>query len=191
MSDAERILLHICCAPDATVPWQALRDDGYEVTGYFYGNNIHPEAEWLMRRDAVQKLADIVLCDVSLAPYQPDSWLSCTLSLKDEPEGGARCRLCFETQLSSAADYAVEFGFGCLCTTLTISPHKDPALINTLGDRICRERALKWLPRVWRKNDGFKLSVERSRCWGLYRQNYCGCRYSIRSVVSSNNEIRD
>ena len=192
MSDTERLLLHICCAPDATVPWPALREkDGYEVTGYFYGNNIHPESEWLMRRDAVQKLADIVRCDVMIVPYEPDSWLSRTLSLKGEPEGGARCRLCFETQLSSAADYAAESGFGCLCTTLTISPHKDPVLINTLGDRICRERGLCWLPRVWRKKDGFKLSAERSRGWGLYRQNYCGCRYSIRSVVSSNNEIRD
>lgn len=147
------------------MPWPALGEEGYEVTGYFYGNNIHPEAEWLMRRDAVLKLADIMRCGVKLAPYEPDLWLLSAEALKDEPEGGARCRLCFEKQLSEAACCAAENGFEHLCTTLTISPHKDPVLINSIGEKICSERGLNWLPRVWRKREGFKLSVARSRDW--------------------------
>ncbi|MDL2264058.1 epoxyqueuosine reductase QueH [Synergistaceae bacterium OttesenSCG-928-I11] len=174
------VLLHICCAPDGTVPWPALLDEGYGVTGFFYGNNIYPAEEWARRRDAVLTLAESVGMPVVVADYVPDEWLERTAELKDCPEGGERCAVCFGLQLGAAAAYAATNGFGAICTTLTISPHKDPVLLNEIGKKISRTHRVEWLERVWRKGDGFKKSVRISREMGLYRQNYCGCAYSLR-----------
>jgi predicted adenine nucleotide alpha hydrolase (AANH) superfamily ATPase len=185
MSEGKAVL-HICCAPDATVPWKSLADEGFDVTGFFYGNNIHPAEEWERRRDAVIKLAGIYAMNVSAAEYNSAEWLDETARLADEPEGGKRCAECFRLQLTAAANFAARCGAGCLCTTLTISPHKDPSLINETGRVICElidiknKNKIKWLPRIWRKNDGFRKSVALSKSFGLYRQNYCGCGYSMR-----------
>ena len=174
------MLLHICCAPDATVPWPALAAEGFDVTGFFYGGNIHPVSEWELRRGAVSKLSGVLGMDAEIAPYDPDAWLSETAAFADEREGGARCEVCFGMQLASAANFASERGFDCVCTTLSISPHKNPAAINRAGRSGAGSAGVEWVERVWRKNDGFKLSVARSREMGLYRQNYCGCVYSER-----------
>jgi predicted adenine nucleotide alpha hydrolase (AANH) superfamily ATPase len=154
--------------------------EGYETVGFFYGSNIHPAGEWRLRMDAVKKLSSIMGAESEIAPYDPEIWLRATGGLSGEPEGGARCRACFGLQLSSAARFAAELGFGYLCTTLSISPHKDPALIDAVGEAHAKEAGVRWVSRVWRKNDGFRLSVGMSREMGLYRQNYCGCRYSAR-----------
>jgi predicted adenine nucleotide alpha hydrolase (AANH) superfamily ATPase len=181
LPDKEGLLLHVCCAPDATIPWPALVGEGFEVCGFFYGDNIHPQSEWLLRKEAVISLARILNARVETGEYDPRRWLEKVSHLKDRPEGGERCELCFELQLLASAEFAVRIGFRYLTTTLTISPHKDPELINGIGSRICADRGLEWAPKVWRKNDGFRLSVARSREFGLYRQNYCGCTYSIRT----------
>jgi predicted adenine nucleotide alpha hydrolase (AANH) superfamily ATPase len=172
-----RLTLHICCAPDATTPWPALAEE-YDVIGFFYGSNIHPLDEWLKRRDAVGKLSAILGAEAEIASYEPDLWLSEVGELASMPEGGARCEVCFRLQLEAAASFAVSNGCGYLCTTLSISPHKDPELINRVGMIVSDIAGIEWVYRVWRKNDGFKLSVNRSREMGLYRQNYCGCVYS-------------
>jgi len=181
LENDEKLLLHICCAPDATVPLSDLKREGWAVTGYFYGCNIHPEAEYLKRAEAVRVLCSVLLADAVFPGYDPQSWYLVTSGLSDEPEGGKRCEVCFAAQLRAAAEYAKENGFGYLTTTLTISPHKDPALINRLGTEAASEFGLVWLDRVWRKNDGFKRSVAESRRLGLYRQIYCGCIYSERT----------
>jgi predicted adenine nucleotide alpha hydrolase (AANH) superfamily ATPase len=178
--EGKKILLHLCCAPDAAVPWPALAGEGFDVCGFFYGDNIHPEEEWLRRAEAVEKLAGIMGARFERGDYNPSRWLAEASAFKDEPEGGKRCALCFGLQLEAAADAAILGGFSCLCTTLTISPHKDPALINRIGSEVCAGVGIEWIPRVWRKGDGFKLSVGKSLEWGLYRQNYCGCAYSFR-----------
>jgi predicted adenine nucleotide alpha hydrolase (AANH) superfamily ATPase len=175
-------LLHVCCAPDATVPWPALREEGFEVDGFFYGSNIHPEDEWARRRDAVKKLAAALGERPVIFPYDPESWLGLTRNTAREPEGGARCRICFRAQLKASAEYAASMGYKHLCTTLSISPHKDPLAINMIGSSVADSFGVKWLERVWRKKDGFKMSVSRSRELGLYRQNYCGCVYSSRQI---------
>jgi predicted adenine nucleotide alpha hydrolase (AANH) superfamily ATPase len=176
----KRVLLHVCCAPDATVPWPALAEEGFDVGGFFYGGNIHPEDEWERRRDAVARFAGLVSAEVAVAPYEPDSWLGATLNAASEPEGGGRCAICIGVQLEAAAEYARANGYGCLCSTLSISPHKKPGEINGIGADRARAAGVEWICRVWRKNDGFKLSVARSTKMGLYRQNYCGCVYSVR-----------
>lgn len=176
----DRLLLHICCAPDGTVPWVELESQGFEVTGFFYGNNIHPEEEYHLRSQAVSRLAEEHGNRLLPSHYRPELWIKATEALGTEPEGGARCPLCFRLQLEAAARAAAGEGIKFLCTTLTISPHKDPGLLNRLGEEICAASDLIWVERIWRKNGGFVRSVAESRRLGLYRQNYCGCMYSIR-----------
>ena len=164
----KRLLLHICCAPDATVPWPSLIGEGCETAGYFYGGNIHPKMEYDKRAAAVSALAD----------YSPEPWFEAVRGLEKEPERGARCEKCFALQLEAASEWGAAHGFTHLCTTLTISPHKNVNLINEIGARAAAARGLVWVERIWRKNNGFKRSVEISKALGLYRQNYCGCIFS-------------
>lgn len=176
--NGKRLLLHICCAPDATVPWPALIGEGCETVGYFYGGNIHPREEYDKRAQALFALASHTGAELFLAEYSPGPWFEAVRGLEREPERGARCRRCFALQLTAAAEWGERNGFTHLCTTLTISPHKDVKLINEIGARAAAARGLVWVERVWRKNDGFKRSVAISRELGLYRQNYCGCIFS-------------
>lgn len=174
-----KLLLHICCAPDATVPWRALVDEGFDVVGYFYGSNIHPADEYDKRREAVEKLAREMAGSVIFAPYEPEIWMDKVRHLAGEPEGGKRCTLCFALQLKSALAEALKRQCDAMATSLTISPHKDPNRINALGHALCRPTGVEWVDRIWRKRGGFALSVKESLRLGLYRQRYCGCIYSI------------
>lgn len=177
-----KLLLHICCAPDATVPFPALLAEGYDVTGFLYGGNIHPAAEYAKRRAALERFSMVIGENVIAEQYEPEQWLSATGEYAGEPEGGARCAVCFALQLEAAARCAAENKFACLSTTLTISPHKDPSLINRTGLRAAEKYGVEWVEKIWRKNDGFKRSVSESKKLGLYRQSYCGCAYSERTV---------
>ena len=174
------LLLHICCAPDATVPWSELINENYDVTGYFYGSNIHPQDEYQKRAEALKVLSDKLNGKAVFADYRPQEWQKNTEMFADEPEGGRRCEECFKLQLDAAAKYAKENGFTYISTTLTISPHKNVGLINSIGSDSAKRYDLTWVEKVWRKNNGFKRSVDESRRFGLYRQNYCGCVYSMR-----------
>ncbi|MEG1825060.1 MAG: epoxyqueuosine reductase QueH [Cloacibacillus sp.] len=176
------LLLHICCAPDACVPWPELIEDGYAVCGYFYGGNIHPEEEFNRRAEAVRTLADAAAAPLLPALYDPKPWFDAVRGLESEPERGLRCRRCIALQLEETAKAAANGGFTHLCTTLTISPHKDAAYINKTGAETAARHGLIWLEKIWRKNDGFKRSVDESRRLGLYRQNYCGCLFSMRKA---------
>ena len=177
--DRVKLMLHICCAPDATVPWPELLADGFDVRGFFYGGNIHPFEEYEKRADAVRSLSSILNREAVFPEYETERWFSATEAYKDEPERGKRCPVCFRLQLESAAKCAVSCGCTHLSTTLTISPHKDPVLINNIGSEISLAHGLVWVDRIWRKNNGFKRSVEESKRMGIYRQNYCGCAYSV------------
>jgi len=172
--------LHICCAPDATVPWEELARE-YEVSGYFYGSNIYPEKEYLRRRKAVEVLKKHREGKVFFEKWNPQEWIEKTRKYATEPERGRRCSLCFYLQLSRAAWMARKVGCSCLCTTLTISPHKNVLRIQAIGNHVATRYGLEWLSRVWRKEGGFQRSVAESRDLGLYRQNYCGCLYSMQN----------
>lgn len=119
------------------------------------------------------------------APYDPEDWFSAVQGLEDCPEGGARCAVCFEMRLRKTAQAAAARkdrgdAFDYFTTTLTISPLKDAALLNEIGERMAEEYGVKWLPSDFKKRDGYKRSLELSRSFGLYRQNYCGCVFSQR-----------
>ena len=175
----QRLLLHICCAPDATIPWPKLLES-YDVTGFFYGSNIHPIEEYAKRADSVEILRKSLSGEVFFPPYEPEAWHAKADELKSEPEGGARCAVCFREQFEATAKYARENNFEFITTTLTISPHKNVKLINEIGQAVANFHGVKWLDFVWRKNNGFLASIKRSKELGLYRQNYCGCIWSKR-----------
>jgi len=171
------MLLHICCAPDATVVIERLSPE-YDLTGYFYNPNIHPKREYYLRLEEMKKLAERLNLQLVWDEYDVDRWFALTRDLKDEPEGGRRCEVCFRMRLERAADYAKANGFDIFTTVLTVSPHKKAEVINRIGEEIANEYEVQFLSANFKKKDGFKRSVELSKKFGLYRQDYCGCVYS-------------
>lgn len=179
MAGRQELLLHLCCAPCGTVGWSTLASEGLDVTGFFYGANIHPQKEWRLRQEATALLAQAMNRPVIAAPWEPRRWLEAVAPWRDEPECGRRCQLCFELQLEAAAQAAVQRGITRLCTSLTNSRQKDPQLINGIGAAVAHRWGLQWEERIWRKNNGVARSVQMAKELGLYRQNYCGCMYSM------------
>lgn len=183
MSIGRSLLLHICCGPDATVPVPDLLTEGFDVTGFFYGGNIHPRREFDLRRTAVERVSAEWGVETIIPGYDPIPWFREVLlrGLSDEKEGGLRCSLCFRLQFREAARMASSMGFDFMTTTLTISPHKNPLEVNSIGKEEAGLAGVGWIDRVWRKKEGFKRSIAESGRLGLYRQTYCGCIYSARN----------
>lgn len=176
-----KVLLHACCAPCLTNSIEELKKEGFDVTVYFYNPNIAPYVEYRKRLEEL-----IGFCQKQNYPLIIEEggfafWQEICSSFKDEKEGGKRCEKCFETRLEKAASFAAEQGFEYFCTTLTISPHKNSKIINTTGEKLTEKFSVKFLTRDFKKNDGFKKSLYISKEFGLFRQNYCGCEYSIRN----------
>ncbi|RLC69731.1 MAG: hypothetical protein DRI26_08505 [Chloroflexi bacterium] len=172
-----RILLHICCGVCAASVVERLRQEGYEVTGFFFNPNIHPSQEYERRLEVARQVAKRLNFPLKVGPYRPKEWLKETLPLRNEPEGGERCRVCFRLRLAETYHKLFELGGEVFTTTLTVSPHKSAQVINQIGREIGGER---FLERDFKKRDGFKRSIELAKSWGLYRQDYCGCIYSLK-----------
>ena len=152
----------------------------YNITVLFYNPNIEPQEEYEKRKKELIKLLDEASfpSDVIMLENEYDNaaFSTAALSLRDEPEGGARCRVCFELRLSETAARAKAGEYDVFATTLSVSPHKDAKLINEIGAQIASEYGIKYLASDFKKNDGYKRSVELSKKYGLYRQEYCGCK---------------
>ncbi|MEO0107662.1 MAG: epoxyqueuosine reductase QueH [candidate division WOR-3 bacterium] len=183
---SRRILLHICCAPCATTPIRRLQDSGYDVLGYFYNPNIHPEKEYYQRLLEVQRLCRLWQISLELGEYDWDRWQAEVRGLESEPEAGRRCPVCFRFRLQATAELALARNVPEITTTLTLSPRKRAEIINLIGQEVCAatgdeegENAIRFYPADWKKQDGHKQSLEVSRQLNLYRQDYCGCRYSL------------
>ncbi len=177
-----KILLNVCCAPDATHCINALREQGYEITTFFYNPNIHPESEYLKRVEDMKKLAKTEnVQNIGDLPYDIDKWHELCDAMANEPEGGKRCEICFKMRLEKTSQKAKELGIEIFATTLTISPHKNAALINKLGKEAGLKYGVNYYESDFKKKDGFKKSIELSKKHNLYRQNYCGCIYSVKA----------
>ncbi len=174
-----RILMHICCAPDATVGFERLSPFG-KVLGYFYNPNIEPLAEYHRREAEARRLAGLMKFDYREGRPDRQAWRTAVAGFEDEPERGERCRRCIEHNLEAAAKAASELNIPAFATTLTISPHKDVDYIHARGAEIAGRHGLEYIAETLRKKDGFKQSLVYSKKYGLYRQDYCGCRWSIR-----------
>jgi len=176
-----KVLLQSCCAPCSSYVVEYLHDK-MDLTLFYYNPNIFPEEEFRLRFDEVARLLREMPLknEVGLleGKYDPQRFFDMAQGLEDVPEGGARCAKCFELRLRETALKAKELGFEYFGTTLTISPLKNAALINEIGLEIARETGVEWLPSDFKKRGGYQRSIELSRQYGLYRQNFCGCVFS-------------
>jgi len=172
------VLLHICCAPDSTAVYERLSPD-FEVFGFFHNPNIHPASEFRKRLTETRKVALELGFSLIAPAFDPGSWNRAVQGLEEEPEGGDRCAVCFRFNLRAAARKAQELGIPFFTTTLTISPHKDAERILKIGRESGSEFGVSFLRENFKKRDGFMRSLELSRDLELYRQNYCGCRFSL------------
>jgi len=176
-----KVLLHTCCGPCASACAPALRSAGHETAAFFSNSNIAPEAEFAKRLDALRTLARADGFEVFADPPRHAEWLEkVARGFEDAPEKGARCERCWRYNLGRAAEFAAENGFDAFTTSLTVSPHKPSARIFEAGEEAAAKAGVRFLREDFKKKDGFKRSLERSRELGLYRQSWCGCEFSHR-----------
>jgi len=173
-----KFLLHVCCANCLLYPAAALSED-FQVYFYFYNPNIHPESEYIKRLKYVKLVTETYKAPLIVGRYEKKMWLDSTGTLKSEPEGGLRCGLCFKIRLQKTAKTAKKLGFDLFGTTLTISPHKNQAVVNSTGTTISKEENIKFYVADFKKKDGFKKTMQLSNEHKIYRQSYCGCAYSM------------
>ncbi|UCB43014.1 MAG: epoxyqueuosine reductase QueH [Dehalococcoidales bacterium] len=173
-----KVLLHVCCGVCAAGVTEQLVAEGHEVIGLFYNPNIHPTEEYTRRLEVADRVAAAFGFPLTVPPYNPDEWFREAEMLASEPEGGKRCEVCFRLRLRKAYDYMMGQQIDVFTTTLTIGPRKSADIINRIGQEIGGDL---FLSRDFKKKAGFQRAMELSKQWQLYRQDYCGCVYSIRS----------
>lgn len=179
------LLLHACCAPCSSYCLEYL-SQYFSITVLFYNPNISPETEYNKRVDEIRRLIDGLPVNnkVSLIEgrYLPSEFYNSVKGLEKEPEGGKRCHVCYELRLREAAITAKELGFDYFTTTLSISPLKDAEKLNEIGKKLSDEYGVAYLYSDFKKKNGYKRSIELSREYKLYRQNFCGCVFSRREA---------
>ena len=177
------LLLHACCAPCSSYCLEYLSKT-FDITVLFYNPNIESEMEFNKRVDELIRFIDecrsIEGVNHEILDYDNSEFYNAVEGLEDEKEGGVRCFKCYELRLRKTAEYAKEHDFEYITTTLTISPHKNSDKINEIGVKVAEEYGLKYLLSDFKKNDGFKRSIELSKEYDLYRQSFCGCEFSKR-----------
>ncbi len=173
------LLLHVCCGPCATAVIERLAP-AYDLTLLWYNPNIHPTEECIRRLQAARDLADRLGLTLHVHEGGEAEFAAVAQGLEYEPEGGERCRRCYALRLRHALETARTLGLPTVATTLSISPHKPAAAINEVGRRLADELGLTFLEADFKQQAGFQRSVELSKQYGLYRQNYCGCEFSRR-----------
>ena len=176
-----RLLLHVCCAPCSSAVLERL-SPVFDITLFFDNPNLDTGDEHRLRGEETLRLAAELglLHQVIISPYDPASYYKAVQGLEGEPEGGARCRECFRLRLLNSARKARELGCDWFTTTLTISPRKDAALLNGLGEEAGEAAGISFLPSDFKKRGGYQRSIVLSREKSLYRQDYCGCVFSRR-----------
>lgn len=184
-ADVPRLLLHSCCAPCSSYCMEYLREY-FRITVFYYNPNITEREEYLKRVKEEIRLIDAYNLQTSErneikfieGDYEPDRFLEMAKGLENCAEGGERCFRCYEMRLRKTAELAEEMQFDYFTTTLTISPMKNAEKLNEIGERLGKEYGVHWLPSDFKKRGGYQRSIELSKEYGLYRQNYCGCVYS-------------
>ena len=176
-----KILVHICCAPDALFVLNLLANT-YDVRGYFYNPNIHPEQEHELRLEEARKVAKFLSVTLIEGDYDSEKWFAITRKFRSEPEKGTRCDICYAMRLERTAAVAAQRGFDMFTTVMSLSPLKKADVINRIGRMWAARYNVQFLEANFKKKDGFRKSVMMSKNFGLYRQNYCGCEYSRRQA---------
>ena len=177
VKEKKKLLLHSCCAPCSSYSFLFLKDK-FDISSLYYNPNIQPKAEHDKRLEELKRLIKEMNLDIKVIEEYDDNFLELVKGLECEPERGKRCTLCYELRLRKCASLAKSLGFDCFSTTLSISPYKDAKRLNEIGERLEKELGIEYLYLDLKKNDGYKKSIELSKKYNLYRQNYCGCIFS-------------
>ena len=176
-----KLALHICCAPDATTAFERLSSQ-WQLQGLFYNPNLYPLSEYNRREAEARYLSRMWGIAYNEGERDPEPWLRALEGFIEEPEGGERCRRCIAHRLEWTAEWSVRNGFDAFATTLTTSPHKNVVFIHEAGVQLEAQFGVRYLPETLRKANGFQRSLELCRLYGLYRQNYCGCFWSLPGI---------
>ena len=177
------LLLHACCAPCSSYCLEYLAEY-FKITVFYYNPNIYPESEYAHRVAEEKRLiASLPVknkIDFIEGRFEPSEFYNAVKGLETAKEGGERCFICYELRLRETARLAKERDFDYFTTTLTISPLKNAEKLNEIGEALAEEYGVLHLPSDFKKKEGYKRSIELSRQYSLYRQNYCGCVFSLR-----------
>ena len=173
-----KLLLHSCCAPCSSAVLERLAGE-FAITIYYYNPNIDTPLEFLRRSEEISRLEALgVDFDVVVEEYRPEEYDVAVAGLEALGEGSQRCYNCYQLRLQRTAAYAKKHGFGVFATTLSVSPHKNASWLSEIGQKVALEHGIDYLDENFRKKDGYKRSLELSSDLNLYRQDYCGCKYS-------------
>ncbi len=178
----QKLLLHICCGPCATHVLEVLRKN-YHITGYFYNPNIYPIEEYEKRLAAAREVAKRMGITLIEGEYEQQTFFKAVEGFENEQENGERCNICYRLRLSDTAQKAADNSFGYIASTLTSGPMKKASIINLIGNEEAESAGLSFIEGDWKKKDGFRRSCELSREYEIYRQNYCGCLFSMPGKV--------
>jgi len=178
MNSKKTILVHSCCASCSSYVLDHLRRD-FEVVAFYYNPNIQPEEEYLLRLSEMKRLCGEFGVKMVTGPYRPQEWERAIAKYRHLPEKSPRCRECYRFRIEKTAAVASRMGIGLFTTTLSVSPHKIFEWIALAGAEAGGKYKVEFHPEDFKKRDGFKISVRKSRELGLTRQNYCGCPLSL------------
>jgi predicted adenine nucleotide alpha hydrolase (AANH) superfamily ATPase len=180
-----KLLLHSCCAPCSSYVLEYL-SNYFEITVLYYNPNIFPESEYTKRIWEQQKLIDEMNVKYPISfmagPYDKEKFYEMAKGLEEVKEGGVRCFGCYELRLRETARIAAQAGFDYFTTTLSISPLKNAEKLNEIGVKLAEEYGVSYLLSDFKKKNGYKRSIELSKQYGLYRQDYCGCEFSKKTA---------
>lgn len=180
-----KLLLHSCCAPCSSYVLEYL-SNYFEITVLYYNPNIFPESEYTKRIWEQQKLIDDLNVKHPISfmagPYDKEKFYEMAKGLEGVKEGGVRCFGCYELRLRETARIAAQAGFDYFTTTLSISPLKNAEKLNEIGVKLAEEYGVSYLLSDFKKKNGYKRSIELSKQYGLYRQDYCGCEFSKKTA---------
>ena len=176
-----RLFLHSCCAPCSSYVIEYL-SAYFRITVFYYNPNISPEMEYRHRAEEEKRLIHEMPAENEVlfkeCMYEPERYYEAVKGLEKEPEGGARCEQCFRLRLGETARFAAAGGYDYFTTTLSISPLKNASLLNDIGRELALKYHIPYLVSDFKKRGGYQRSIELSKVYGLYRQNFCGCIFS-------------
>lgn len=188
------LLLHTCCAPCSSAVIERL-SDFFRITVLYYNPNIEPKEEYILRKEEQKRFirefktkypVTFLDCD-----YESEKFIEISKGLESEREGGARCPKCFKLRLEYTAKLAKEKGFNYFGTSLTVSPYKNAEILNKIGEELQKEYQVSFLYSDFKKHDGYKKSIELSHKYHLYRQDYCGCKFSKKEREEQKKRVLD
>lgn len=176
-----RLLLHACCGPCTSGVFDQLYPY-FNITIIYYNPNTYPYDEYILRYKQLEILKNYMDFKLIFMDYNDEEFYSKVKGLEEEREGGKRCEVCYKLRLEKTAQVAKEKGFDYFTSTLSVSPYKNADKLNKIGQELENIYNIKYIYSDFKKNEGYKNSIKNSKEYGLYRQDYCGCEYSLRDT---------